>query len=337
MRFSPVRLILVVLVTLAILAIPRPATAASAVMLTGFPALKQQHTLTCESSAASMATKAALTETQIMVRMPRSSNPNLGFRGSPDGQQGTALVDYGVYATPVHRSLQTYGFTSEVLTYARNADLKAYINKGWPVVVWVTYALQKASPRMAVINGRPVVLVPHEHAVLAVGYDAGTILANDPWTGTVVRYRWADFDRSWGLFGNMALAVDPCPAAAPVSDLAVTRASSTRLTWIWKAGANAAKYLVTVAIQKPKAATVFTGQITDLSYTVTNPTPGATYQITVQSLSACGEPSAAQTMLVRMPKASPTPTPSPTIAPSPTATPLASPTSTPAPVLTPTP
>src|SRR5947209_1004740 len=110
---------------------PSTSSAARArVILQGFPALKQQHELTCEASAASMATRGLVTEEQLMSVMPRRANPNLGFRGNPDGLQGTKLVDYGVYAQPVHVALAKYGYNSDVLLYSSDDTIRSYLNRG---------------------------------------------------------------------------------------------------------------------------------------------------------------------------------------------------------------
>ncbi len=317
------RLLAAVVVALAILSTPQSGAADSKVLLTGFPLLKQQHMLTCESSAASMATKAVLTETQIMARMPRSPDPNIGFRGSIDGLPDKNLWNYGVYAAPVQKALATYGYTSKVLSNATNADVKTYIRKGWPVILWLTYALQKATPRLGMAGGRPYVLVPHEHAILAVGYDDTTVVANDPWLPTVVHYRWAAFDRSWALFRDMALAIDPCPSPSPISALSLIHATTERLVWTWNAGRNAAQYHVTVRRRGPATTTVlFDGMTTSPRYALLSPTPGSTYQIVVRSISACGEHSTAREAWVAVPVLVPpaTSTPSPTAAPTGTAT-----------------
>jgi uncharacterized protein YvpB len=315
MRVPVFRLLAAVIVALAILSTPQNGSASSAVLLTGFPLLKQQHMLTCEASAASMATKAVLTETQIMARMPRSADPNVGFRGSIDGLPDKALWNYGVYAAPIQRVLAGYGYTSKVLQNATNADVKAYINKGWPVILWLTYALQKATPRLGMAGGRPYVLVPHEHAILAVGYDSGTVVANDPWLPKVVHYRWAAFDRSWALFRNMALAVDPCPAPSPISGLALKNVTTERMVWTWNAATNAAQYHVTVRLRGPAAPSVlFDGMAPSPRYVLLSPTPGSTYQVVVRSVSTCGEQSKARETWVAVPVLAPqsTVTPSPT-------------------------
>jgi uncharacterized protein YvpB len=319
------RLVAAVLVTLAILSTPRGSSADSGVLLSGFPLLKQQHMLTCEASAASMGTKAALTEAQIMARMPRSANPNLGFRGNLDGLPDPKLWNYGVYAGPVRKVLSSYGYTSVLLQNATNADVKTYIRKGWPVMLWLTYALKPAVPRLGMAGGRPFVLVPHEHAILALGYDANTVIANDPWLPKIVRYRWSDFDHSWALFGNMALAIDPCPAPGPVGGLTLQAASTHRLLWTWSPAKNAVQYHVTVQLKKAATPTVFDGAVSSPTYTLLSPTRGATYRILVRSVSACGELSNTREMLVSVPvltppTATPTPTPAgPTATPQPTA------------------
>lgn len=322
MRVPVSRLLAAIIVALAILSTPQTGSANSAVLLTGFPLLKQQHMLTCEASAASMATKAALTESQIMARMPRSPDPNLGFRGSIDGLPDPALWNYGVYAAPVQKVLAGYGYTSKLLENASNASVKAYIQKGWPVILWLTYALQKATPRLGMAGGRPYVLVPHEHAILAVGYDANTVVANDPWLPRIVHYRWSAFDRSWALFRNMALAVDPCPAPSPISGLALKTVTSERMIWTWSAATNAAQYHVTVRLRGPgKPSVLFDGMAPSPRYVLLSPTPGSIYQIMVRSVSACGQQSRAKDAWVAVPILPPPPSATPTPAPTGTATP----------------
>ena len=168
LRRTSSRLLLIAFLAVILGGLPRSAAASPVVLLAGFPALKQQRSLTCESSAASMGTRGAISEGRIMALLPHSPNPNLGFRGNPGGQQGTSLVDYGVYAGPIHTALLGLGYASDVLLYGDEATLKAYINRGWPVVAWITYNLQRAQPRLSAYQGVQFFLVPHEHAVLVV-------------------------------------------------------------------------------------------------------------------------------------------------------------------------
>jgi uncharacterized protein YvpB len=258
-----------------------------------------------------MGTRGVITEDQLMSAMPRNRNPNLGFRGNPDGVQGRSLIDYGVYAAPLQRALARYGYQSETLSYATRADVKAYIDRGWPVVAWITYRLQPAIPRLGTANGTTFILVPHEHAVLIIGYDATTVIANDPWTRKQVRYWWTDFERSWGLFGRIGLAIEPCPEPLPVQQVRVTGMDASGLTWAWSPARNAAQYAVTVKMRGPKNRVVFHGVQVPHRFTLTYPTPGASYVITVQSLSSCGGLATPIQQWVTVPTVLPTPTPQP--------------------------
>jgi uncharacterized protein YvpB len=314
--------------------------------LAGFPALRQQHSLTCESSAASMGTRGVVTESQLMSVMPRAANPNFGFRGNPDGEQGTKLIDYGVYAGPVHNALTRMGYSSVVLSYASDANIRSYINRGWPVVAWVTYALAKAQPRVVSHNGVSFVLVPHEHAVLITGYDGATVYANDPWTGKGVRYYWSAFNRGWGYFGNMGLAIQPCPAPTAVSLIQVSSVSGRTVTWTWAAATNAAQYNVTITRHGSTNTVVYQATQTATSVSYAKFKAGVLYDIAVTSVSSCGGTSAATQTWFQMPPpatATPSPTPSPTSSITPvaettaTATPVASNTVTATPVVTSTP
>jgi uncharacterized protein YvpB len=335
MTSRTLRLIALATVCLAVLVRPRTSAAApAAVYLTGFPTLKQQYSLTCESSAASMGTRGLVPEGRIMRLMPRAANPNFGFRGNPRGEQGTKLVDYGVYAAPVHNALRKLGWTSTVLSYASDANIKAYINQGWPVVLWITYALQPAQPRLMEHNRVPFILVPHEHAVLATGYDARTVIANDPWTGKVVRYYWSDFNRSWGLFGNMGLAIEPCQAPQPVPPIQVAAATGGTVTWTWAAAKHASAYDVTITLHGTPNTVVYHAvqTVNQASYAGTK--PNDLYDIKVVSENNCGAASTPTQAWFQVGPREPRPTPTPTSVPestvvltlTQTATPTATPT-----------
>jgi uncharacterized protein YvpB len=339
--------VLIGLVSLAsISGIPASSLAENSRVLAGFPLFKQQHSLTCESSAASMATRGAVTESQLMAGMPRRWNPNLGFRGNPDGHQGTTLVDYGVYALPLQRALLRYGFQSDVLTYSNDYQIEQYLTRGWPIVVWITYALQPAQPRMEERNGVPFFLVPHEHAVLVVGYDDNTILVHDPWTGTQARYRWRAYNRSWGYFANMALAIQPCITPGPVTGLQISSLSPTGITWSWIGSRRAAAYQVDITRHGTQNKSVYSAIQTDTSATITSPLKNYVYEIAVRAISVCGGESAIVRLSAEISDtgATPTPTPTPgerkitaTATATRTAVTLSSPTVTPSPTSTPKP
>lgn len=313
---------LAALIVLVASVIPRSASAdTSSVFLTGYPLLRQQHSLTCEAAAASMGTKGVIPEAAIMAELPRDPNPNLGFRGNPDGEQGKTLVDYGVYAGPVSQALAQLGFQSRVLMYGGIGQIRHYVAQGWPVEVWISYALQRTVPRLAWAGGEQFFLVPHEHAVLVVGYRPGYLIIQDPWDGTRAAYNLTDFARSWGYFGDMALAIEPCPLPQPVVNLHIANLSSRSLKWVWKGTANVT---YSVDVTQIGTGTVYKGTQKAHSYTIADPAPGARYRMTVVSQSSCGDSSAPVRLWAELPGVLPTPTPRPTAAPTETVIPIPS-------------
>jgi uncharacterized protein YvpB len=320
-RFPLLLRLLAVLTLSAVLTGSPPHAAAQPYVLSGFPLLRQQHQLTCEASAASMGTRGAIAESQIMAVLPHNANPNFGFRGNPNGYQHGALEDYGVYANPIHRALQRFGYASDVIMYGTDDQIAGYIAKGWPVVVWVTYQLRKEEPRLVQANGVQFVLVPWEHAVLVVGYGAQTLVANDPWTKQRVRYSWGQFNRAWGYFGNMALAIAPCPMAQPVQSIRQSALSTAMVKWSWKPAARAAHYRVQVTMRGNPDVVVYQQDQAARHITLTNPKPGAEYDISVQAVSACGVAATPTLYSTLLPAVLPTPTPSPSPTPRPTSTP----------------
>lgn len=281
------------------------------ILLAGFPTLRQEHSLTCEASATSMATRAVVSEDDIMALLPRHPNPNIGYRGNPDGRQGTKLVDYGVYAAPVHHALQKLGYRSEVIMYGRIDEIASYLNKGWPVVTWISYALQRSKPRIAWYGGTHFYLAPHEHTVLVVGYDGASLIINDPWDGKRYRYALQPFWRSWGYFQRMALAVEPCALPSPVTKLKVSSATPTGIVFTWHAAAGASTYTVTLIRHGATDKVVKRAKVTGTSYTLTTFNPQTYYEIDVRPLSACNDGPAGASRWVLSPALPPTVTPSP--------------------------
>ena len=99
------------------------------------PVYEQQHTLSCESSAAAMAANfhgVGISEAAIIAALPRHDNPHLGFRGNIDGPYG-GIVDYGVYAEPVRRVLAGWGLEAEHLVGGVN-EIRAHIREGKVVI-----------------------------------------------------------------------------------------------------------------------------------------------------------------------------------------------------------
>lgn len=174
----------------------------------GVPLYTQIHNLSCEYAAAKMVTAywgEMVPESQFIANIPVRNNPHFGYRGNIDGGGG-GLADYGIYSEPIANYLDSLGFYTNAF-YGEVASLKAEIASGHPVVVWLTIALQYASPVRTIQDGSPVKLVPGEHAVVVTGYDAGGVYVNGPAQGIRARFDWASFERSWGYFDNMALSI----------------------------------------------------------------------------------------------------------------------------------
>jgi uncharacterized protein YvpB len=169
---------------------------------------KQQHNLSCESSAASMAARyhgVDLSEAAVFSALPLNDNPNLGFRGNVDGPTG-GIQDYGVYAAPIMAVLNASGLQASPVTGGLDG-IRDAIARGNPVIAWVTYRLLPSTPVLETIGGQQVTLVPNQHVVVVTGYDSGGFWANDPWEGIERYYSADDLARSMGYFGDMALEV----------------------------------------------------------------------------------------------------------------------------------
>ncbi len=192
----------------------RPTTAQSGkgMLLSGVPALQQSLPLSCESAALSMVTAyygRQVSEWVFIENMPYHPNPHRGFRGNMNGAFG-GTDDYGVYAEPLVPLLERYGFQAQVV-YAQGdaAVLRSEIDRGRPVVVWMTN-MASVQPRLtAEYEGESFSLVPQEHVVVVYGYDQDWVYVADPGDGRYRAFGWDDFMRSWGYFDGMALLVTP--------------------------------------------------------------------------------------------------------------------------------
>lgn len=187
------------------LVIPGRASAAPAgkSVLLRVPVLGQEHSLTCEAAAARMAAVylgKPVTEAWIQAQLGQDDNPHLGFRGDIDAPFG-GIVNYGVYAEPLARALRSLGLSATVRYGVGYDDLRAALNRGQPVIVWLSqfpapgYYDQPGGYR----------LVPGEHSYVVVGYDDQGLIVNDPLNGG--RQFHIRAIPHWELFNNMALFV----------------------------------------------------------------------------------------------------------------------------------
>ena len=169
---------------------------------------RQSHSLSCESSAASMVAQyhgLPLSESDVLDALPRSDNPRLGFRGNVDGPTGS-IEDYGVYAGPVMTILNNRGLRAWPVEGGLEG-IKTAIARGNPVIAWVTYNCLPSTPTEVTIEGEAVTLVPYQHVVVVIGYTPEGVWANDPWDGQEDFYPNADLARAMAYFGDMAIEV----------------------------------------------------------------------------------------------------------------------------------
>ena len=175
----------------------------------GVPLYRQSHTLSCEAATASMVAAffgVSLSEEEAIAALPRHENPNLGFRGDIDGPPG-GLDDYGVHAAPIQKLLIEHGLQANEIEGGLEG-IRSALEAGHPVIAWVTYRLWEKSPvNLELANGATITMVPYEHTVVVEGYTTKGLWALDPYDGERQLLLWADFERSWGYLGQMALEI----------------------------------------------------------------------------------------------------------------------------------
>lgn len=189
-----------------------PAVAAPQYRASGIPLYRQQQTLTCEESAAAMATRGAISEARLVAVMPRSDNPFSGIRGATNSPYLGGLNDYGAYAQAIQRGLSTLGVKSQVLYGQPYDDFKAailtHLQTGHPVIWWNTFHESYQTPVMVkTSSGALVKLVPYEHAGVIIAANDRGVTYNDPYDATVRFVSWGDHRRISEYFDNMALIV----------------------------------------------------------------------------------------------------------------------------------
>lgn len=152
----------------------------------------------------------ALNELEFFGRLPASDDPDLGFVGDVYGAWGQLPPGaYGVHAGPVAAVLRSYGVKAQALRGATWEALRAEIDAGRPVIVWVVGHVWDGAPLIYVApaSGQAVTVARFEHTVLVTGYGDGTVTVLDgaqTYTTTL-----AQFQRSWSVLGNMAIVVGP--------------------------------------------------------------------------------------------------------------------------------
>jgi uncharacterized protein YvpB len=186
---------------------PEPIATAQAVLLDVI-GHRQSLPLSCESrSAADWAGYFGVTidELEFFGRLPVSDNPEVGFAGDVNGKWGNIPPDsYGIHAGPVAMLLREYGLSAEARRGLTWDDLRAELDAGRPVIVWVTghVSTGKAVEYVA-DDGQAVIVAPFEHTVIVVGYTDESVSVLD---GSKLYSRSLDrFLESWSVLGYMAI------------------------------------------------------------------------------------------------------------------------------------
>ncbi len=185
-------------------------SAPTAVRITGFPAVQQFYSLSCEYAAAAAVTLywGNLVSQNVFLReISTNANPHLGFRGDIYGSFG-GINDYGIYAEPLVPVLERHGYQASVY-YNDEARLLATLRSGTPVVVWLTSGQAIRTPVTRTVAGDTFKLVPGEHALVVYGYNSTGVSVMDVASGTYQQIAWASFLRRWGYFDEMMLVITP--------------------------------------------------------------------------------------------------------------------------------
>jgi uncharacterized protein YvpB len=212
-----------VLLVVAFLALSPSVSSAQAARL-AVPLHQQEHALSCEAAALEMALGALgvdVSEDDLLSRLARDptprtaqpdgqitwGDPDVGFVGTWDGVYG--LDGYGVYQGPIADLARAYGAdASTPLREADPAQLYAAVRAGNPVVVWMPYAgLVRGRGAWTTPAGTEVDYVVTEHAVVLAGVDEDGVVYADPYTASLQRMTYAQFESAIAELDNRAVIV----------------------------------------------------------------------------------------------------------------------------------
>jgi uncharacterized protein YvpB len=148
-------------------------------------------------------------EKEFQKKLPKTDDPETGFVGDPSDEWGQIPpYSYGVYATPIVKTLESYGVKARSRKNMALEELFTQIKANKPVIAWVKGNMETGNSTIYTTeNGKLVTVTPYEHTVLVIGYDMG---ANPPTiivlnNGQEETYPLTTFQNSWLVLGNMAI------------------------------------------------------------------------------------------------------------------------------------
>ncbi|HEX2981058.1 MAG TPA: LysM peptidoglycan-binding domain-containing protein, partial [Anaerolineaceae bacterium] len=224
----------------------------------------QHYNLSCESrSAADWAAfmGAAVSEEEILQRLPASDNPEVGFVGDVNGVWGQVPPNaYGVHAEPIAAALRAYELPAEARHGMSWDEARAEIAAGRPMIVWIIGGMWQGTPQnYTAADGQNVLVARYEHSMILVGYSPNLVHVVDSYTGLQQSYALSAFLASWSTLGNQAVVATrsperPQPAEQTGSatytvqrgDTLSSVASRYDTTWQHLAALNAITYPYTI-------------------------------------------------------------------------------------------
>lgn len=144
-------------------------------------------------------------ENAFLGSLPHSDNPDLGFVGRFDGQQGQLPPNsYGIHADPIADQLNEFGVSARSAKGLSWEDLKYEIAFGRPVIAWVIYNTVPGNPiQYQDSNGNTTIVANFEHTVIVTGYTPDSVSIAD--NGRYYQRTLQVFLASWSALGNMAI------------------------------------------------------------------------------------------------------------------------------------
>lgn len=190
------------------------------------PAIRQDMELDCESAATAAALNmvgSGASQDWVFSQLPddlRAPVMNNGvpaiwgdawtsFVGNVAGSQ-QSFSGYGVYYAPIQNVIAEAGHNSWGGQDWTLGDMMAEIDRGHPVIIWVSNAWQLVpTSTWDGFDGAAVPYTTSEHSVLLYGVDPGaqSISLMDVGTGTYRTFSWAQFASFMATWANMAVAV----------------------------------------------------------------------------------------------------------------------------------
>jgi len=178
-------------------------------LITNINGHMQTYELGCEASAAvdwAAYYDVLIYESTFQFALPLSDNPELGFVGNvtTDGWGQIPPDAYGVHAPPIAELLREYGLPAQAVKGMTLEEVKAELAQGDPIIAWVIGNMVYSSPvKIYDQEGNGVIVAPHEHVVILIGYDETNITYMN--NGNFFTVPIDVFLTSWGVLGNMAV------------------------------------------------------------------------------------------------------------------------------------